>query len=49
MYKKGIFDCEVGEALAQAFKRGGKTSVNIQSQATWGSEQPDLVKDASAH
>lgn len=48
-YKKEIFDDEGCEALAQAFQRGGKIPVNIQSQAGWGSEQPHLVKDISAH
>ena len=44
-YNKG------GETLGQVAQRGcgSPNSRNIQSQAGWGSEQPDLVKDIPAY
>ena len=42
---------EGGETLAQAAQRGGGCPIpeSFQGQVGWGSEQPDMVKDAPAH
>jgi len=46
-----IFYLEGGETLAQVPQRSGRYPIpgNIQGQAAWGSEQPGLVEDLSAH
>ena len=51
MYKEEIFCKEGGETLTQIAQRGGRclNPGNIQGEAGWGSEQPDLVVDVPAH
>ena len=46
-----MFYDEGSEALAQIDQRGsgGPIPRNIQGQVGWGSEQPGLVEDTSAH
>jgi len=50
-YKEEIFCNEDSETLEQVAQRGGRCPIpgNIQAQAGWGSEQPDLVEDVPAY
>jgi len=50
-YKEEIFYNEDGETLAKVAQIGGRGPIpgNIQGQAGWGSEQPDLVEDVPAN
>ena len=50
-YKEEIFYNEDGETLVQVAQRGCRCPIpgNIQGQVGRGSEQPDLVKDVTAH
>jgi len=49
--RKTIFYNGGGETLDQVAHRGGGCPIpgNIQGQAEWGSEQPDLVEGVPAH
>jgi len=49
--REDLFYSEGGETLAQVAQRVGRCPIpgNIQGQVGWGSEQPDLVEDVSAH
>jgi len=49
--RKNFFYNEGGEMLAQVDQResGDPTPGNIQGQAGWASELPDLVEDVLAH
>ena len=46
-----MFYDEGGETLERVAQRGGRCPIpgNLQGQAGWGSEQPDLVEDVPAH
>jgi len=50
--REGRFQLDMsGETLEQIAQRGsgGPIPGNVQGQAGWGSEQPDLVEDVPAH
>jgi len=49
--RKTFFYHKASETLEQVAQRGsgGPIPGNIQGQVGWGSEQPDLVEDISAH